>query len=37
MSKFYEVSEDTQKEFFNVFNKKAFPISVGFQFVGWVE
>ena len=34
MSKFYEVSEDTQKEFFNVFNKKSFPISVGFQFIG---
>jgi hypothetical protein len=34
MSKFYEVSEDSKKEFFNVFNKKSFPISVGFQFVG---
>jgi hypothetical protein len=34
MSKFYEVSEETKKEFFNVFNKKSFPISVGFQFVG---
>jgi len=34
MSKFYEVSEDTQKEFFDVFNKKSFPISVGFQFIG---
>ena len=34
MSKYYEVSEETKKEFFNVFNKKSFPISVGFQFVG---
>lgn len=34
MSKFYEVSEDAQKEFYNVFNKKSFPISVGFQFIG---
>ena len=34
MSKFYEVSEETKKEFFNFFNKKSFPISVGFQFVG---
>lgn len=34
MSKFYEVSEDTEKLFFNVFNKKSFPVSVKFQFVG---
>jgi hypothetical protein len=34
MSKFYEVSEDAQKEFYNVFNKKPFHISVGFQFIG---
>jgi hypothetical protein len=34
MSKFYEVSEDTEKVFFNIFNKKSFPVSVKFQFVG---
>ena len=34
MSKFYEVSDDTEKVFFNVFNKKSFPVSVKFQFVG---
>jgi hypothetical protein len=34
MSKFYEVSEDGQQQFFKVFNKKSFPISVGFQFIG---
>ena len=34
MSKFYDVSEDTEKVFFNIFNKKSFPVSVKFQFVG---
>lgn len=34
MSKFYEVSEDTEKSFFNIFNKKSFPVSVKFQFIG---
>jgi len=34
MSKFYEISEDTEKVFFNIFNKKSFPVSVKFQFVG---
>lgn len=34
MPKFYEVSEDTQLLFKNVFNKKSFPVSVKFQFVG---
>lgn len=34
MSKFYEVSEDTEKVFFNIFNKKSFPVSVKFQFIG---
>jgi len=34
MSKFYEVSEDGQQEFYKVFNKKTFPISVGIQFIG---
>lgn len=34
MSKFYEVSSDTQDTFFKVFNKKTFPLSIKFQFVG---
>ena len=34
MSKFYEVSQDTQDTFYQVFNKKTFPLSVKFQFVG---
>lgn len=34
MSKFYEVSDDTEKIFFDIFNKKSFPVSVKFQFVG---
>jgi hypothetical protein len=34
MSKFYEVSDETEKLFFSVFNKKSFPVSVKFQFIG---
>jgi hypothetical protein len=34
MSKFYEISEDTKKEFFDIFNKKSFPLSLNFQFIG---
>lgn len=34
MDRFYELSEDTINDFFEVFNKKAFPISIKFQFVG---
>lgn len=34
MSKFYEVSQDTQDTFYQVFNKKTFPLAVKFQFVG---
>jgi hypothetical protein len=34
MSKFYEVSQDTQDTFFKVFNKKSFPLSIKFQFIG---
>jgi len=34
MSKFYEVSDETEKLFFGVFNKKSFPVSVKFQFIG---
>lgn len=34
MDKFYEVSEDTIAKFYEIFNKKSFPINIGFQFVG---
>jgi hypothetical protein len=34
MGKFYEVSQDTIDTFFKVFNKKTFPMSVNFQFIG---
>jgi hypothetical protein len=34
MSKFYEVSSDAIDQFNKVFNKKSFPIQVGFQFIG---
>lgn len=34
MSKFYELSDDTKKEFLTIFNKKSFPLAVNFQFVG---
>lgn len=34
MSKFYEVSDDATQQFYKVFNKKTFPIQVGFQFIG---
>ena len=34
MGKFYEVSQDTQDTFYEVFNKKTFPMSVKFQFLG---
>lgn len=34
MSKFYEVSDDTKKMFFDVFNKKSFPVAIKFQFIG---
>ena len=34
MRKFYDVSSDTQDTFFKVFNKKTFPLSIKFQFVG---
>lgn len=34
MSKFYEVSEETVKIFYDIFNKKAFPFEVKFIFVG---
>jgi hypothetical protein len=34
MDKFYEVSEDAIARFYEVFNKKSFPVSIKFQFVG---
>ena len=34
MSKFYELSQDTIDDFYNIFNKKSFPISLKFQFIG---
>jgi hypothetical protein len=34
MDNFYELSEDTISTFFEVFNKKSFPVSIKFQFEG---
>jgi hypothetical protein len=34
MDNFYELSEDAIKTFFDTFNKKSFPLSIKFQFVG---
>jgi hypothetical protein len=34
MDNFYELSEDTIKTFFEIFNKKSFPLSIKFQFIG---
>jgi hypothetical protein len=34
MDRFNELSDDTIKDFFDVFNKKSFPIPIGFQFIG---
>jgi hypothetical protein len=34
MDKFYEVSEDSISRFNEIFEKKAFPVGVSFQFVG---
>lgn len=34
MDRFSEISEDTINDFYKVFNKKSFPISVKFQFIG---
>jgi hypothetical protein len=31
---YYEISDSTQEEFFGIFNKKAFPISIRFIFIG---
>lgn len=32
---YYEISEDTIEKFNSIFNKKSFPISVKFQFLGY--
>ena len=34
MDKYYEISEDTLARFYEVFNKKSFPVSIKFQFIG---
>jgi hypothetical protein len=34
MDNFYQLSEDTISKFFEVFNKKTFPVSIKFQFLG---
>jgi hypothetical protein len=34
MDRFYELREDTKGDFYGVFDKKAFPISIKIQFIG---
>ena len=34
MERFYELSEDTIDDFYKIFNKKSFPVSIKFQFIG---
>ena len=34
MDNFYQLSEDTVSKFFEIFNKKTFPVSIKFQFMG---
>jgi len=34
MSKFYDLSDSAKESFYSVFNKKTFPINIGFQFIG---
>lgn len=34
MDRYTELSEDTIEDFYEVFNKKAFPIEIKFQFIG---
>lgn len=34
MDKYYELSQDSMDLFYEVFNKKSFPIAVKFQFIG---
>ena len=35
MDKFYEVTQDTKDIFFQIFNKKSFPMGIKFQFIGY--
>lgn len=34
MDNFYQLGEDTISRFFEIFNKKTFPVSIKFQFLG---
>lgn len=34
MSKFYKVESDAKDKFYDVFNKKSFPVSIKFEFLG---
>lgn len=34
MDKHFELSQDTIDQFYDVFNKKAFPVNIGFSFIG---
>jgi hypothetical protein len=34
MDRFYELSDDTIDDFYKIFNKKSFPVSIKFQFIG---
>lgn len=34
MDNFYQLSEDTISNFYEIFNKKTFPVSIKFQFLG---
>jgi hypothetical protein len=34
MDNFYQLSEDTISTFYEIFNKKTFPVSIKFQFLG---
>lgn len=34
MDNFYELSVDTINDFYDVFNKKTFPVTIGIQFIG---
>lgn len=34
MDRYYELSEDTIKDFMDIFNRKSFPLPIKFQFIG---
>lgn len=34
MDKYYELSQDAVDKFYEIFNKKSFPITIKFQFIG---